>query len=96
MANIGEDARHWKEVDEATARTFGLNLEDMNNLLVGRQGLYDEATLEDEGYDEKRGRLVQHYAFALMKNEVEKLLTTGEIMAMVDAGEAAGDADGDE
>jgi hypothetical protein len=44
----------------------------MNNLLVGRQGLYDEAKLEDVGYDEECGRLVQYYACALMKNRSRK------------------------
>ena len=55
----------------------------MDALIVGRQGLYDEETLVDLGFNEKRLALVRHYTIALSKGRVEKMRIMADVIAEV-------------
>jgi len=92
LSDLGTEARHWRKVDATEAGKFGLDLNNVNTLLIGRQGIHDEVTHEDDGFDEKRRIIVKHYAYALATNEVEKMKTTAEVLLELEEGE---DNDGD-
>ena len=76
-----------KKVDVAEARSFGLDLNVVNTLLIGRQGIHDEVTQEEEGFEDKRRALVRHYALALAAGEVERMKTATEVLHELEDGE---------
>ena len=84
LADIGKDARHWKKVDKAEARTYGLNLRELNTFLIGRQGLWEEETLVDAGYEEKRQAKVRHYAISVQAGEVYNMRTASDIIGLLE------------
>ena len=84
LSNIGSEAEHWQRVDNLEASNYGLDLRAMGSNLVGRQGIWEEETLTDVGYEQKRVALVRHYALALQAGEVHKMRTAVEILKMLE------------
>ena len=81
------------KVDRAEALSFGLELNDLDTLLIGRQCIIDEYTQEDEGFEHKRHALAKHYALALAAGEIERLKTASDILSELEA-EQDGDVAG--
>jgi hypothetical protein len=78
LANLGTEARQWRNVDIADARrTFGMDLNLLDTLLVSRHGIHDEVTQEADGFEEKCRSLVKHYAIVVAAGEVERMRTVG-------------------
>jgi hypothetical protein len=80
LASAGDLETDWARVDEAEARAHRLNLTEMATFVVGSQALYnnmDETEVHD-GWDQKRRKLVAHYAHALARGEVYTLLTRAQ------------------
>ncbi len=80
LSDIGIKASYWRKVDNAEALSSGFDLNGLNTLLIGRQGIHDEVTQEDEGFELKRRDLAKHYALALAAGEVEVIPTAAEIL----------------
>jgi hypothetical protein len=80
ISELGIEARHWRKVDATEAGRFGLDLNNVDTMLIGRQGIHDEVTQEDDGFEEKRRMLVKHYACALAAHEVETMKTAAEVL----------------
>jgi len=77
------EARHWRK-----ARTFGLDLNVVDNLFIGRQGIHDEGTRqEDKGFEGKSKSLVKHYILALAAGEVKRMKTATEVLNDLEVGE---------
>ncbi len=92
LSDLGTQARHWRKVDAKDAGRFGLDLNAIDTLLIGRQGIHDEVTQEDVGFEEKRRRLVNHYACALVAGEVEILKTAAKVLTELEEHDNGSDA----
>jgi hypothetical protein len=77
LAAAGDEDTDWKQVDEGEARSFGVNLGELNTFVVGSHAAYNDVDQVevDEGWDNKRRGLVRHYALALRAGEVYSLRT---------------------
>lgn len=87
LSNIGQAAQHWRNVDRQDARKFGLDKLKKANL-IGSQGRpVDEPTMTENGYEEKRAKLIRHYSLALRAGEVFRRLTAADVLAQLELGE---------
>jgi hypothetical protein len=62
----------------AEAGSFGLDLDALDAVLIGRQGVHDEVTQED--IENKRRMPMKHYACVLAAGEVENMKTAAEVL----------------
>ena len=84
LSDIGTEEAHWRKVDAVEAGRFGLDLDNIDTVVIGRQGVHDEVTLEDAGFENKRRMIVKHYACALAAGEVEKMKTAAQVLMELD------------
>lgn len=78
LADVGSDELHWKTVDAAEAKRYGLRLDDMSGFIVGSQAKTDQVAEVHAGWFDMRNKLVMHYNIALAVGEVQALRTRDE------------------
>jgi hypothetical protein len=83
----GEEDTDWKNVDEAEALSYGVNLANLATFVVGSQSEFNDMEEMEvhDGWDVKRRQLVTHYVHALRRGEVYALRTRAERAMHADA-----------
>lgn len=78
LGDVGSLESHWKTVDEEEAQKYGVQLDQIGGFTLGSHSRTDEPTEVHLGWQEKRDKLIRHYAIALTKGEVLKLRTRAD------------------
>lgn len=71
MAQNGTEESHWRRVDEAEAKSFGVRLPlPVTTFRVGSNTVGVEEEEVDDGFDQKRQQLVDHYMHELRNGNI--------------------------